>query len=128
MSGGGEGSRRQRRDGIAEDRQRLAALPSVGEMAGSEFCHAGEAVGDALDRSQPPWPGPDRGKKCGEDCRGRLVAPVAEEAGESDAEDRAVQPRVFLRFTHLFLSPESPIRASSEASSLRHPASPPKEL
>ena len=85
-------------------------LPSVREMPGRKFCHARKAIGDTFNGPEPAWPGADRGQKRGEDGRGRLVAPVAEEAGESDAQNRAVQPPVFLRFTHVFLSLESPIR------------------
>ena len=65
-------------------------------MAGGEFGEAGEAVGDALDGAEPHRPCADGRQKRRQHCCRDLVAPVAEEAGESHSEDGAVQPGLFL--------------------------------
>src|SRR5271154_614149 len=101
MSSESKRSRRKRRDGVAEDGERLAMLQSVCEITCSKFGETGEPIGEALDQAQPCWPRPDRRKKSWQDRRSSLVAPVAKKAGKTHTEDRAIQPGFVLRvFRH----------------------------
>src|SRR5437588_706905 len=49
-----------------------------------------------FDGAKPDWTCADGRQKCRQHGCGGFVAPVAEEAGEADAEDRAVEPELFL--------------------------------
>ena len=87
---------RKRGESVTEESQRLAMLQPVCEVACGKFGEAGEAVGDALDGAEPCGARANRGEKCGQNGCCGFVAPVAEETGETDAEDGAVEPGLLL--------------------------------
>src|SRR5712691_7612242 len=70
---------------------------AVRKMARGKFCKAGEAIGDAFDGAEPGGTRADRGEERRQHGGGRFMAPVAEEAGETDTEDGAVEPGLFGR-------------------------------
>src|SRR5712692_1554730 len=88
----GEGRRSKGGEGVAKDGEGFSVLQAIGEVACGEFCKAGESVGDALDGAEPDWACADSSQEGREYGGGGFVAPVAEEAGEADAEDGAVEP------------------------------------
>jgi len=92
MRGESERRGRKRGEGVAKNGERLSALQAIREMARGQLCEAGETVGDTFDRSEPGWACADGGQKRGEDRSGGFVTPVAEEAGEPNAEHGAVEP------------------------------------
>jgi hypothetical protein len=94
----GESKRRgsQCGEGVTEDGQRFAALQAVGVMAGTEFCEARKAIGDSFDCAEPYGTRSNCGKKGRQNSGGDFVAPVAEQAGEADAQDGAREPMLFL--------------------------------
>src|SRR5258708_34691895 len=95
VSGEGKGSGGERGESVAEDGEGLPAFQPIGVVAGSKFCEAGEAVGDAFDGAEPDRARADGGQECGEHGGGGFMAPVAEQASEADAEDGAVEPGLF---------------------------------
>jgi hypothetical protein len=80
------------RDGMPEHNEGFATSEAIGEMAGGQFREAGEAVRNALDGAKPRRARSDRSQESGEDGGSGFMAPVGEQAGETDAEDGAVQP------------------------------------
>src|SRR5258708_15994600 len=64
-------------------------------MAGGKFCEAGETVGDAFDGAKPDGTCADGGEEGGEHGCGGFVARVAEEAGEADGEEGAIETGLF---------------------------------
>ena len=85
-------SRRKCGEGVAKNGERFSALQAIREMTGGKFCETGESVRDAFDRAKPYRARTNRGEKRGEHGGGGFVTPIAEEAGETDAEDGAVEP------------------------------------
>src|SRR6202008_810831 len=77
---------------VAKDGERLAALQPIGVMACGEVRKTGKPVGDAFDGAEPHRTRPDSSQERGEHGCCRLMAPVAEEAGEPDAEHGAIEP------------------------------------
>jgi hypothetical protein len=76
-------------------------LQAIGVMARSQLRETRESIGDALDNAESRRARPNRGKKRRQYCGCRFVAPVAEKAGEADAEDGAIQPGLFFwRVSH----------------------------
>ena len=104
MSGKGKGSRAQRGKQIACGGQGFSARQAVGVVASGELCETGEAVRDSFDGAEPGRACANRGEEGGQNRGGGFVAPIAEEAGETDTEDGASEPGLF--FT------ESGMRAS----------------
>src|SRR5262249_45227952 len=64
-------------------------------MPGDEFGATREAVGDAFDGAEPGWPRANRPEKRGQNGGRCFVAPIAEQAGEANTENRAVEPGLF---------------------------------
>src|SRR5467141_2787602 len=93
----GERRRGKRGEGVAKYGEGLSAFQAIGVVACGKLCEAGEPVGDALDGAEPDWARADGGQESREHGCGGFVAPVAEEAGQSDAEDGAVEPGLFFR-------------------------------
>src|SRR6267143_686987 len=93
----GERRRRKRGEGVAKYGEWLSAFQAIGVVAGGKLCEAGEPVGDAFDGAEPDRACADGSQKRREHGCGGFVAPVAEEAGEADAEDGAVEPGLFFR-------------------------------
>src|SRR5260370_42257572 len=90
-----ERCRRQSRERIPKDGQRLAALQAIGEMAGGKLCEAGKSVRDAFDSSEPDRACSDGSQERREYSCCRFMAPVAEQAGQADADNSAIQPGLF---------------------------------
>lgn len=67
-------------------------LEAIRVKAGGEFREAGEAVGNAFDGTEPGRASADYSEKCGENSGSDFVAPVAEKAGEADAEHGGGEP------------------------------------
>jgi hypothetical protein len=81
-----------RRQRVAGDHQRLAPPEAIGDVPGD---HAGEAlrrVGDALDHPEGRGRDAEHREESRQHHRRRLVAQVAERAGEPRAEHGAVEP------------------------------------
>jgi len=89
--------RRRRKSGesVAKDGEWLTAFQAIGVMTRGEFREAGEAVSNTFNRAKPRRACANGREKRGQDRSGRFVAPVAEEAGEANAKDRAVEPGLF---------------------------------
>src|SRR6267154_2277124 len=83
---------RKRGEGVAKDGERFSALQAIGEMAGGQLREARETVGNTFDRAKPHRTRADGGEEGGEDRSSRFVAPIAEQAGQADTEDGAVEP------------------------------------
>src|SRR5712692_1807615 len=97
LRGEGEGGGRKRGEGVPKYGEWFSLLQPVGEMSSRQFCEAGETVGNAFDGAEPGRSRANGREERRQDCRGGFVAPVAEEAGEADAKDGAVEPGGFRR-------------------------------
>ena len=97
MRGERERRRRESGEGIAKNGERLTALQAIGEVARGKLCEAGESVGNAFDGAKPRGTRTDGGEKRWEHGGCGFMAQVAEQAGEADAEDGAVEPGLFGR-------------------------------
>jgi len=69
---------------------------AIGEVSRGEFCETGEAVCDAFDCAKPGWTCSNRCQESRQHRRCDFVAPIAEETGQPDAEDGAVEPGLLL--------------------------------
>lgn len=88
---------RKSRNGVTQHGERLAMFQAVREVSSGKFRQAGEAISDSFDHAEPRRSSSDRRKKGGQNSRGSFVAPVAEEAGKTYAENGAIEPRTMLR-------------------------------
>src|SRR5689334_14192615 len=70
-------------------------------MPRDELRETRKSVGDAFDGPEPRWSSANRREECRQErCRG-FVAPVAEQAGQTDAKHSAVEPGLlFSSFRH----------------------------
>ena len=92
MRGKRKGRSRQCGKSVAESGERLPFFQMIGVMARAQLGEAGKSVGDAFDRSEPRGACANRGQERRENRGSDFVAPIAEEAGDADADDSAVQP------------------------------------
>ena len=95
MCGEAKRSCTQRRKRVAEHGERLAALQLIRVITCCQLGKTGKTVGDSFDGAEPARARANCSKKCGEDGGRGFVAPIAEQAGEADAEDGAVEPALF---------------------------------
>src|SRR5690242_24973 len=85
----------QRGKRVAEYGERFAALQLIRVIACCQLGKTGKTVGDSFDGAEPGGASANCSKKCGKDGGRGFVAPIAEQAGEANAEDGAVEPALF---------------------------------
>ena len=87
-----ERRRAQRRHHISAHRHRLAPREAVRGKAGCQLRRARQTIGHAFNQSEPDRRHAQRRQKRRQQCRRRLMRPIAEQARQPDAQDRPVQP------------------------------------